>query len=1194
MSDIAKGIADWIRVAMAREIKALPSKNSECRAVFCGPPAPLLERVFGLLAGGGGLLEAQAGDGGIVRFPVVLQVGCIPNGDIAANRDRSGPLHFHGLAALRNDRSAGVFLTLVPPGAQASETHESTRSSIGLAPSVSEGGASIIDWWHDPFVQGLVKQAVSNGCQNGASAAEELIRDAILAADAADKHDLSRASAWKVLERLWLAMDSELTFDRRISLATGFPPSGLSKLEPSVQKSALSALAERIEDENFGGAAQFILRNQPGEDVAARVLACLESMRSRCDVVTEIKACAPFAYSPENVLQPPAWWGTLTAEKWLELLGDSGEDLGEISLECVNAVFAHVKGMAPVVRDAVHLRLHVPNELIGEELQLVREVPGNAAGRREWVLNAESSIDIQDEQLPEHRSPVRYAASCASGNAKKVSLKVVSLASWVPGVVVGSTTATKGGLPKIHKDRTIQSSFMMSGQGRHYLDLWFRPGVMPAQLSMVGLDHRGNRDPAQSFELRPVADDEFGVEIEIEDEGTFELEIKDPEDEKLHVFRIVASADEASPDECGSHFELQLLKNSNGRKPSAVHVDGQARSAQLQGWMLDADRVSRSFYPFVIAEDYARAWKRTPWSSAGDTIFSRARFLGDPRPAPDAISPPQDFLVARSLIATRVRGKDGNGLLEGAPLGEWLATDAAFATEVDDYLRAYQGWLASAPDEAVWVDLGLVCRIEADGKTLFREPDAILMSPLHPIRLAWHCIAQRAMFIAGRKKPCPAASIMDPDCVPDCVTLPLLNAMGGQTKIPYFAIECNSDYWSVLWNSQRLDLLASHGPKAPLDREFGIEVGSISGGFSVSQVNKSLDDICSMLVAKPVLGVLVSSTSSKNSACNRGILSWARAQFEANGGAQASRPWIGAKEVRIYDDRQPELRPDDVEISNLTEDTANALQWFAGSPKGETPDLAIIAQLETTNATALATKLSSPVGFGALVRRRIREPSGLAGGQLLRESRMSATPPSLGDAFVDRAAASIAALENLSDERLGYVFAPSVHAITKALDNAEFAAVSSSAVDPACFLGGWLADTYLWDYELPAYSGRAGDSNGYYLLSRIKELDLETLSAVIKGFPGCGGVPYATLSGIVEEVARRGIPTVRGLSAGNSGATGDLGLLVATRLLQDSFRAVPVDGGLIHPWTKSGEVDLVSLVIPVDPFQGISMIWPDH
>src|SRR5690606_8796976 len=73
-------------------------------------------------------------------------------------------------------------------------------------------------------------------------------------------------------------------------------------------------------------------------------------------------------------------------------------------------------------------------------------------------------------------------------------------------------------------------------------------------------------------------------------------------------------------------------------------------------------------------------------------------------------------------------------------------------------------------------------------------------------------------------------------------------------------------------------------------------------------------------------------------------------------------------------------------------------------------------------------------------------------------------------------------------------------------------------------LGNWLEGTYLWDYELPSYSGRSGDSNGYYLLSRIKPLDLDTMKIVLQRLPGCGDLSHEELSAIVQEVARRGIP----------------------------------------------------------------------
>src|SRR5690606_10637435 len=136
-----------IRSQMEAEVLSLPSGSKECRAVFSGPPFELLEEVFNVLVSGGPLLPAQMADGTTVHFPVVLQCDDIPARVPVASFDRSGYSPFHGLATLRNDPRAGIFLTLVPPGAQASDTHESTRKAFGLASGSSEGGSSITTWW---------------------------------------------------------------------------------------------------------------------------------------------------------------------------------------------------------------------------------------------------------------------------------------------------------------------------------------------------------------------------------------------------------------------------------------------------------------------------------------------------------------------------------------------------------------------------------------------------------------------------------------------------------------------------------------------------------------------------------------------------------------------------------------------------------------------------------------------------------------------------------------------------------------------------------------------------------------------------------------------------------------------------------------------------------------------------------------
>ena len=75
------------------------------------------------------------------------------------------------------------------------------------------------------------------------------------------------------------------------------------------------------------------------------------------------------------------------------------------------------------------------------------------------------------------------------------------------------------------------------------------------------------------------------------------------------------------------------------------------------------------------------------------------------------------------------------------------------------------------------------------------------------------------------------------------------------------------------------------------------------------------------------------------------------------------------------------------------------------------------------------------------------------------------------------------------------------------------------------------------------------------------------------------------IDNLILEVARRGIPTVRGLSSGDSGAMGDLGLFIAARLLQDEFRIAENVPSLFPIWRDDSGTIKVNLLIPVDPFR---------
>ncbi|WP_419684774.1 hypothetical protein [Sphingomonas sp. ID0503] len=249
--------------------------------------------------------------------------------------------------------------------------------------------------------------------------------------------------------------------------------------------------------------------------------------------------------------------------------------------------------------------------------------------------------------------------------------------------------------------------------------------------------------------------------------------------------------------------------------------------------------------------------------------------------------------------------------------------------------------------------------------------------------------------------------------------------------------------------------------------------------------------------------------------------------------------------VEIFDDRTEDARPDDAKIANLSEDTRNAVRWFAGQPPRTIPDLGIIAQLDMTEPGAAEVEQRTPLGFGALSRHRIRRQLPRV---FLHESRQSTPPAQSGEVLADKVGSLAAAIENLSPVPVGLQFAPNVHEVKHMLRErrTDFVAVSSSAIDPACFLGGWLEGAYLWDYELPSYSHRSGDTNGYYLLSQVTDADREALAKALARLPGCEGIAPGKVSDVLLEVARRGIPTIKGLAGDDAGATGDLGVTART------------------------------------------------
>lgn len=1189
MTAMVAQIAKLIRERVQQGVLAHPEATAEWRMAFNGPPVEFLGPVYDLLSVDGGVTVEQP-NGTLTKVPVLLQAADVLSDPPIGESGRCTAGH---LLNLRNSPTCPKFVALVPPGQHASLSFVSASGEFGLTAANNAGNAGINDWLADNFVQQLAEHSLERlplSQEKDKEQARALIREAIRAAEEAERHEVARHGAWRVLARVYSIPAKGRAIDW-LSLACGYPPTEDGVLCTEEQTKVLEKLAAHLEEHGITAGIKE-LKAEASEADCYALDALSAHLVANVELLTAMGRAAPYYYGPcrkDVVEEPPVWWYHLTLEKWTELLEEERRPTGAMRIDCTNAIFRPFRGGHSVVESEVRIEVSTPEDTEGAVDATLTRMIGGRSGDVITPLNVEGISTHHDKGIPKHRTPIRYAVTAPG--LKKATIKVISLETWEAGFFVFSPSARKTTPPKgtrVKSGPELECSLMLDGNGRHYMMIYARRTV---EFGLLGKREDETGEGSRDVTITRVSEKEWGFEAEVAGECHYDLQVRDDGGD-WQVVRVYLTSEDVAMEGCKTEFDrLVRLNRQTGARlgNTEVQIDRNVRCADLQGWILSPANIEDSFYPLVMSVDYAANWRPPGWKSAPEAILSKAKFLHDPRPAREEFNPPAGFVEARRALAEKISGSEGNGLVESAALGEWLAQEDSFVDTLHAYLSSYQAWLESDPEVASLVDTILVCGLEEDRATLRQEPDAVLLTPIHPIRLAWHALAQRTLFQSYRRnKPCPAASILDPDGVPDTISLPLRAASGSISWESFLSIECGSDYWSVLWNGKRLESLATLADQPPFDNEFGVRVGGLASGFSLSQVRRALDDVSEMLSAKPVLRVMVSSATGHTNACNEGISEWSKARLGPTMEGTVER--MGPRLLQILDFRGEYGRPQDAEVSNLAEDTANAVKWYGAShatlPADLTTDLGIIAQLKVSNARSESVEVGSPLGWGALLRHRVRRQLPSADGAFLSESRVGVARGPSGDALADKLCAAVAKLEGLGNARAGFVFAPAVNTITEVSDHADFTAVSSAAVDPACFLGKWLPG-FLWDYDLPSYSHRSGDTNGYYLISKIKPTDRESLTSTLRNLPGGNNVSDSSVDAMIFEVARRGIPTVRGLSNGMPGAAGDLGLFIAARLLQDAFRANGSEpGGLLPVLTEEGEITTISLVIPVDPFRG--------
>jgi DNA phosphorothioation-dependent restriction protein DptH len=1199
MTNFAETLASYIRGKVMDATSGREGARLETRFIFHGSPLSLLSAVFESLVTKGGIEVCNA-DGVSFTLPVLLQApsssGRIRNPVIG----QSGLCDEGHLLHLRNDPHSPSFVALVPPGQHNNKSVASTTDEFGVGVQSNTSHAPFDEWWGDEFIQWLLTKALEGIGLAGEDSGEarDLAKQAAEAVDDVEGGDGTRSAAWLLLSRLFSIPSGglDMTPWQAVALACGMPSSP-SRPSAKALQDVLGQVAATLADGFGTGIAQ--LKQGAADDISQALDQFLAHLRDRCDVPTAFERATPAFYLPDagaQVQPPPSWWGLLTAEKWLELMAEEPLEVGDLHIECTNSIFPIGRGMPAIVRGDAAVSVSARGTG-GDGLRVVSLERSSGSARTKRVVELDADKDGKflylDDQVPAHKASITYKA--VAQDFKAASIKVISLEHWSPGILVCCRLASKLSPPKkpARKAATgpdLETTLLLPGAGRYELVVFVSQDISIERVTGIADDATEVEEGHTELKAIAVKDGEYQVEIDADAKYQVDISYRRAGG-VVETCRLNVTCADATEEGCRSEFERLIKLNRKHLErfdaKSVVQLDRHARISSLQSWLLDDQNVALSFRPLVLADDYAEAWAPPDWTKDGGTIMSKGQFLHDPRPDPALFDPAQKFVDARREIARLVRETDEqSGLLESAQLGAWLARKPEFRELIENYLDSYSAWLSSEPDVACWVDVVAVASMEADGRTLSRIPDAILLSPLHPLRLAWHCVAQRVLFDAAEGEsplPCPAASVLDPDCVPDVLTLSL-QAPGGLDQQDFISVECSSDYWSVLWNGKRLRQLAERCRKPPFDDAFGITVGGISSSFSSAQVARALEDVSDLLAAKPVVNLVVSSAGGATDSCNEGLVDWCARRF-GNGSSASGMTGVGPRMLEVFDTRQSSSRPDEATIANLAEDTRGLVRWFNKQPDDAKPDLGIIAQLDSAEPDSTGVGMRSPLGLGGLIRHRVRRQ---LPGAFLSESRQGRQMPPSGDVLADKVLACMLAIECRHDGRTGLRFAPNVHAVKDMLEGkkADFVAVSSSAIDPACFLAGWINGAYLWDYDLPAYSSRAGDTSGYYLLSKVKEADRDGLKRVLSGLPDCDRLSDEAVEKILLEVARRGIPTVRGLSGDNTGATGDLGLFVAVRLLQDQFRSEGNLSSLLPVIGGTPDDASIAIIVPIDPFRG--------
>ncbi|PDW03753.1 Holliday junction DNA helicase RuvB C-terminal domain-containing protein [Candidatus Viridilinea mediisalina] len=963
--------------------------------------------------------------------------------------------------------------------------------------------------------------------------------------------DMRNRVPWVVANELLSPPPAGLLPVDIIALASGLPPFGETNIDLNGAMRVIRRLGNFIGDQGLVSSFDKLRGTQVAQAGSfENDLSALETA-----IGSKVLSGAGFERAPAWFYRPgqpiPSWWMSLDAQVFSQILDEATDTRpARVELRCENALNgpAPIKGEPWITANLVNLRVSAPAGSI---------FAGPSFSRRIRTQQTTLSSDSNDATLcidtnpPPHDRPMKYLVD-APGFAS-TPIDVLVLDSFRCGGLARVRDADQIRIPQFTRTQdTWRQEITLPRAGA--IDLTIYHSQQVATVHVEG----PTKQPLSKSTTPGRAQVTFVIEVEDDEEAMVVLE--DNAGNSIGRWIIHFTVHEAT-EIARNRYEALVAVHQTPRGA------GRPRTPRPQNRLIhrieDACISSPNSWRPILA-----CWSET--ALVIPTIDWDDPWLGDTRPQIDPrpnFTPPQVVLDAREAVRSYIQK-------QLRTIGEIDLGEMNFVPLVESYVQVYRDWLEAEPHHATWIDSlavhAALYNAQAGRYIATTEPVALLLSPLHPLRLGWQCLAQQQLF-NSLNRLCPAAGLLDPSSCPDISACYIFQ--GGNRQIrAFFSVACDNPYWSILWNQGFLGQRDERASVLVRLSELGLESRGITGGFSRSQAIDSLVEITKLLPGRATLRVGIIGSKESSSACADGVSDWCIDQYDKEVSLGIS-PFA----VDVYDLRGAS-QPSPEQLALLSEKTQERVRWFKLDtvPTTSKQDLIILDQLSAEAPIGRDGTIRSPIGSGALCRVRIRED--FQNAVWIRESRAANSAPSpVGLAGLLQE--TVTRFEELVPQETGtsqLQFQPNQQAIGSRLSQSTYLAVTSSQIDPACIIRGATEQQgYLWDYELPGVLGGDEDSAGYYLIAQplpAMRRAIERSAAFV--------APGAQVQDLLDEISRRGIPILKRLASGGSQSRGELGLLLAVRLLQDAFRS---GSGTVRLPVWNGEC--IHLLLPVDPYE---------